>query len=376
MRRRDLLAAGLASAVGAALPWEARAEGGGLYELAKRPTNYEAPRAAFLHRVTPLDSFYLRSHHDAPALEPGAYRLELGGLFEKARTFSLADLERLPQREVEAVLQCAGNGRGLFVPRMPGVQWKQGAMGNAVWRGPRLADLLKAAGLKAGAKNLELAGADRPVLPTTPQFIRSIPVAKALHEDTIVALSMNGRPLPALHGGPARRVVPGWVGDDWTKWISRITALPGESDAFFYKTGYRVPDGPVKPGEAVPPERMVTMTTLGVKSVIAAPAEGAVIGLAGAEVSGVAFSGGAGEARVEVSTDGGRSWKDAALEKSPTKYGFARFVLPFRPAAPGRYRIAARATDEARNVQPAEPAWNPSGYRYNAVDVVEIEVRS
>lgn len=376
MRRREFLSA-LALTAATGLPRSARARSaGGLIELVSRPANYEAPLDAFVHRITPLDSFYVRSHLDTPVIDPGAFRLGIGGLVERPRELTLAQLEAFPQHEVEAVLQCAGNGRALFRPRMPGAQWKRGAMGNAVWSGPRLADVLKTVRPLKAAAHLELDGADRPVLPSTPDFVRGIPLAKGLHPDTLIAVRMNGRPLPKLHGGPARLVVPGWVADDWTKWIERIVVRPDEPKGFFYETAYRFPETPGAPGAPVPPEQTRPMTVMNVKSVIATPAAGAVLGLSGADVQGVAFSGGEGISRVDVSADGGATWSPAELERGPSPYGFVRFLFRFRPTAPGPYRLAARAEGGKGAVQPGEPVWNPSGYLHNAVHVVPVEVRA
>lgn len=380
MDRRTFLSGVASAGAVAASPLWAQAgsadlpvDGRGLIELSSRPTNYESTRAVFVERLTPTKHFYLRSHHDAPVIDPATWRLALTGLVEQPLSLSLRELERMPQTTVEAVLQCAGNGRALFEPRMPGVQWQRGAMGNAQWRGVRLRDVLQRARPRVEAKHAWLRGADGSMMPTTPSFLRAVPMAKALHEDTLIALSMNGQPLPHLHGGPARLVMPGWVADGWTKWIKDIVISADEPPGFFYETAYRFPRTPVAAGAIVPAENMAPMSSLTVKSIIASPAGDQPLRPGQHDVVGVAFSGGAGVARVEVRVDDG-PWRVARLEGPATPYGFRVFHSVFQPTKPGRYRLQSRAVDERGATQPEQPAWNPSGYLYNAIDPVTVEV--
>lgn len=350
---------------------DARADA--LLQRTARPANFETPLEVFTTRLTPIDRFYVRNHFDMPRIDASTWKLHLTGLVEEPLTLTLAELERMPQVTVEAVLQCAGNGRAFFEPRVPGIQWERGAMGNASWTGVRLSEILKRARPKGEARHVELQGAERPLMSTAPAFIRGISVAKAMHDDTLIALRMNGAPLPRVHGGPARLVVSGWVADDWIKWVERVELRAEEPRGFFYEKGYRFPVEPGAPG--APVKAMRPMDVLVVKSVIGAPAPGAVLTKGRHEVKGVAFSGGGhGIAQVEVSLDGGTSWKRAALERGG-RYGFTVFALPFE-AKPGRLAIRARATDTAGATQPAAPVWNPAGYLYNAIDGVDVEVRA
>ena len=373
LSRRQLLAAAMASSAWGLGARTARAEE--LLRLSARPENYETPASVFTQRITPVASFYIRSHFDRPVLDGRAWRLRVGGLVNRPLELSLTELAGLEQVEVEAVLQCAGNGRALFEPRLPGVQWRRGAMGNAVWRGVRLADVLRRARPEKSAAHLVMAGADRPVMPRTPAFVRSIPLGKALHEDTLIATHMNGAPLTPSHGFPARVVVPGWVGDDWIKWISELTLSDREPPGFFSEKAYRFPDPPGSPGEAVPPELMKQKTRWNVKSLIATPAPGAVLRPGPVEVVGVAFSGGAAIRRVEVTGDGGATWRAAELEGPPAKYGWRVYRGRLELEA-GTAKLGARATDARGEVQPERPVWNPSGYLYNAVDLVPVEVKA
>ena len=374
--RRQLLTGLALGSTGLLLPpGLAAAEPGQLLRLAARPENYEAPLSALAQRLTPVGSFYIRSHHDNPSVDAQAWRLVIDGLAARPLALSLADLARFPSVEVEAVLQCSGNGRALFHPRMPGAQWQRGAMGNALWRGVRLADVLAKAGPKKAARHVILRGADRALMPKQPSFVRTIPLEKALHPDTLIATHMNGAPLTASHGFPARLVVPGWVGDDWIKWLSTLTLSETEGDGFYIEKAYRFPDPPGAPGEAMPPERMKPMTRMKVKSVIVSPEASDVVRAGPVTVVGVAFSGEATLRKVEVSTDGEQTWQAAELEGPPSPYGWQLFRAQVQ-ATPGRLRLASRATDARGDTQPATPVWNPSGYLYNAIDPVELEVKA
>ena len=382
MNRRTFLHA---SAAWVAISWLrvpklAHADGAGhLYELASRPANYESARDTFTMRITPLERFYIRSHFDLPAGDPATWaqtwKLEIKGLVAKPLSLSLADLEKMKQTTVEAVLQCAGNGRGLFQPRVPGVQWRWGAMGNAEWTGVRFADVLAAAGATKDAKFVQLQGMERPTLETTPAFIRGIPIAKALHPDTLIALRMNGQPLAPHHGYPARLVVPGWVGDDWVKWLSTVEVRADEPKAFFYETAYRFPEKLGAVGQAVPADQTKPMTKLVVKSQLGSISEGDVLEPGPQELVGVALSGEARIKKVEVTVDGGATWQAAKLDGKDSSYGFRVFRHAWK-ATPGTYKIGSRATDSTGATQPVEPAWNPAGYLYNAIELVTVEVRA
>ena len=351
------------------------AEGGLFREMTSRPANYESPRSVLTQRLTPVDRFYARNHFDTPIVDVASWRLSIGGQVAKPLSLSLADLQAMPQTTVEAVLQCSGNGRALFQPRMPGVQWERGAVGNAEWTGVRLNDVLAKAGVAPSARYVQVQGAERPVLPKTPAFIRGIPLTKAMHGDTIIALHMNGQPLPRQHGAPARLVVPGWVADDWIKWLTTIELLDGEPKGFWYETAYRFPDAPGTPGAPVAPEHMKVMTAMNVKSVIGSIEHGAVLAPGPVEIVGVAWSGdGHAITKVEVSVDG-TTWQRATLDGAASKYGFRVFRSTWR-APPGPAVLRARATDDSGAAQPDAPVWNPSGYLWNAIDPVTVEVRS
>jgi len=269
------------------------------------------------------------------------------------------------------VLQCAGNGRSFYDPKVPGIQWKSGAVGNARWSGARLADILKNAGLKSGARHVHLFGSDRPP-GKVPPFHRSIEIEKAL-ADAIVAYDMNGEPLPQPHGAPARLIVPGWAGDHWMKWLVRLSPQPDPQKGFYMETAYRYPQKPGEPGVPVPPEEMRPVTELFVKSSITVAPQSARAGMP-AVIQGFAFSGAPDIAKVEVTEDDGATWKPAVLGAEHDPHAWRLWSYHWTPRSAGKTTLAARATDSRGAVQPREAAWNPSGYLYNAWPKAEIEV--
>lgn len=344
-----------------------------------RPFDAETKVREFASWLTPNDRFFVRSHFGPPAkeqIEPTAWRLQIGGLVERQLSLSLDDLKQFPKVTVAAVLQCSGNGRAFYRPRVPGVQWERGAVGNARWTGVRLADVLKRAGVKPSAKHLQMQGADRPVSTQVPLFIRSIPIEKALHPDTLLAYRMNGEPLPLLHGAPLRVITPGWMADACLKWLTTITVSAEEAKGFYMETAYRYPARPVEPGTVVSPREMKPVETMVVKSLIVEPAQGAVVGRSPVMISGVAWTGEEGRiARVEVSADDGRTWQPARLIGDDLPYAWRQWQFIWQPKASGPAAILCRATDDRGQTQPMASPWNPGGFLWNGADLVQIDVR-
>lgn len=371
MRRREILAGGLALAGASLLPRSASAAGTLLQHLGS-PQDLATPLTSFDRLITPADIFFVRSHFGPPALDPKR-TLTVEGAKQKL-PLRAADLRKFPEVTVTAVLQCAGNGRAMSDPPVAGVQWVHGAMGQATWTGVRLVDLLEKAGLPADAAHVRFQGADLPPKPAVPAWIRSLPLARAIDPTTIVAYRMNGEPLPLSHGAPLRLVVPGWSGNHWMKWLTSIRAQREEAEGFYMQTGYRYPNAPVAPGTAVKPADMSPVTSFPVKSLIARPADGARAQPGPQEVVGVAFSGLAPIERVEVSVDGGARWEVAKLEGEPGLGRWQVFRHLFEASRPGEYRVLARATDTKGNAQPEKAPWNPSGYFWNAWHAVSFTV--
>jgi len=358
--RRNLILAGAA----ALFPRRGRTADetpSGMITISPRPTDLEMPVEGFIDEITPVRHFFVRCHTYVPEVKLPDWTLKIDGLVDKPLQFTLPELKKLPHTSLVSVLECAGNGRSFYQPHLPGAQWRFGSAGNALWTGVRLRDLLQQAGLKSGASQLLMDGADVP-LGTMPDFQRTLAVRKATHPDTLLAWEMNGQPLTAEHGFPLRVIAPGWASDSWVKWLQHIEVLDHDFDGFWMKTAYRYPTHPGSPGAAVDPKDMAPVEDLKVKSVIAKPGEWATPG--SILVQGVAWSNTNPVVKVELSTDAGKTWMPAKLNGRPTKYGFRRWVYDWR-AQEGQYTLISRATNAAGETQPLEEEWNPLGYLWN-----------
>ncbi len=323
--------------------------------------------------LTPVPHFFVRNHmHEPSELDAATWRLTVGGEVERPITLSLSELVKFDSHSVVNTLECAGNGRSLQRPQVPGIQWGKGAVSTAKFTGPRLRDVLQRAGVKSSGKHVMFHGLDE-VPGRVPPFIRSIPIEKALDADTLIATHMNGVPLTKHHGFPARALVPGWIGAASCKWLSEVKVLDAEFVGNFMSPGYRFPNQPVKPGDAVKPEDTHPLTALNVKSVISGPLDGSSLKSGRIVVQGAAWAGEADVAKVEISIDGGSTWAPATLGQEQARYAWRLWHREFA-AKKGDYTILSRATDTHGRIQPETPAWNPSGYLYNAIDQVKIHV--
>jgi DMSO/TMAO reductase YedYZ molybdopterin-dependent catalytic subunit len=347
----------------------------GMNVLSTRPEDLEMPLSGFSDYITPIEHFFVRTHVYVPTVNLSDWRLSVDGEVGTPVTLTMDDLKKLPSVEMVSVVECAGNGRGFIDPPVPGLQWTNGSVGNGRWRGVRLADVLKRAGIKDSGKEVLFNGADVPI-GKMQDFRRAIPVKKALDTNTLLAYEMNGVTLPVKHGFPLRVIAPGWASDSWVKWLTNITVLDKEFDGFWMKNAYRKPDHPIAPGSALAPELMVPVTNLRVKSVISAPLDGSMAKFGEAvAVKGVAWSGDKGPVTsVDVSTDGGRTWKPAGLGAEKSQFGWRQWAFSFRPERESYYNIMARARDTSGDTQPFAQEWNPSGYGWNVVQRVGVTV--
>lgn len=375
LSRRDLFRIAASSAALPAFSYDGgpRPAKTGMIVRSVRPEDLEMPLEGFQHYITPIEQFYVRSHHYEPKVDLATWKLDVGGQVANPLSLTMDDLKKLPKVEVVAVAECAGNGRSFYAPTVPGLQWQTGSVGNGRWGGVRLVDVLKKAGVKPAGIELLMDGADVPV-GTMPKFQRTITMKKALDPNTILAYEMNGQTLPNQHGFPLRLIASGWATDSWVKWLSKLTVLDKEFDGFFMKTAYRHPGKPVRPGEAVDPAQMQPVTSLHVKSVISTPLDGTDVTLGKPmSIAGAAWAGAEGPVTaVDVSTDGGRTWVPAKLGAERSQFGWRLFSHSFTPAKAQYYTLMARARTAAGDIQPMSQEWNPSGYQWNVVQPVGV----
>ena len=342
-----------------------------------RPPLLETPFEVFDQGVfTPNDRFYVRWHWAVIPTEVAvdAFRLVVRGHVNQTLSLTLKDILAMPRVEIAAVNQCSGNSRGFFEPRVPGGEWANGAMGNAHWTGVRLRDVLDRAGVKAGALQVRLKGVDEPVVADGPHFMKSLAIDHARDGEVMIAYSMNGEQLPLLNGFPLRLVVPGWYATYWVKMLSDIEVLDQPDDNYWTKTAYTIPDTPgadVKPGETgykvVPINRMVPRSFItNIK-----PGDRLQAGRT-TLARGIAFGGDTGVARVDLSSDGGRSWQAAELGADEGKYGFRQWTGRVTLPAAGSYALMVRATNSDGLAQPDRPNWNPSGFMRNVIETTSV----
>ena len=346
-----------------------------------RPPNYETPVAYFDDAITPNDRFFVRWHlANIPVIDAAAWRLSVGG--EGATQEFALTLEQLKHDfepvELVAVCQCSGNRRGLSDPHVPGVEWGYGAMGNARWKGARLKDILARAGLKKEAVEVAFNGSDTPPLEATPGFVKSIPAWKAVDDNTLLAYEMNGAPLPHWNGFPVRIVVPGWTATYWMKQVVNIRALTQPLKSFWVNTAYRIPKGKfplVDRFVSQESETTTPITEMVVNSLITSVGEGQRYGVGRPlPVKGIAWDGGYGIRRVEVSLDEGRSWLGAELGADLGRYSFRPWQYAFTPRTKGRMSVMARASNAQGSTQVSELIFNGPGYHNNVMQRIGIEI--
>lgn len=348
---------------------------GKLISRGETPLNLEMPFSSLREFVTPAEGFYVRCHFPIPEIDAATWRLKVEGAVTSVLELTLPALGQMPQRTVMATLECAGNGRSFLEPKVKGVAWDLGAVGNAEWTGVLLRDVLERAGVKTEATEVILEGADKGELKEAPKppgeihYARSLPLSKA-QDDVLLAFALNGEPLAPSHGFPLRAIVPGWFGMASVKWLDRIVVTSEPFHGYYQSIDYTYwerMDG------------LLTLRPLGemrVKAQIARPEMHEVIPSGtNYRVHGAAWAGEDDVARVEVSTDGGQSWSAAELTGEPVKHAWRLWQFDWKTPSPGKYQVIARATDSAGKKQPETRIAEYGSYMINQWLPIEVEVR-
>lgn len=345
-----------------------------------RPPLLETPFEVFDQGVfTPNDRFYVRWHlANVPTrIDPAEFTLKVRGNVERPLALRLTELVReFAPVELAAVNQCSGNSRGFFEPRVAGGEWGNGAMGNALWKGVRLKDVLDRAGVKAGAVQVRFNGLDTGIVPGTPDFVKSLAVDHARDGEVMIAYAMNGEPLPLLNGYPLRLVVPGWYATYWIKMLDDIEVLEAADENFWMKKAYLIPDTPfanIAPGQTgvstVPINRMVPRSFI-----TNLRADDAIRAGHATVVRGIAFGGDRGVGKVLFSDDGGQTWRGAKLGKDHGTYSFRQWETSVRIPASGPRSLLVKAVNTAGVAQPEHPNWNGSGFMRNVIESLPVRV--
>src|ERR1700726_664775 len=343
-----------------------------------RPPLLETPFEVFDKGVfTPNDQFYVRWHWALipTDIDVGKFTLTVRGHVNQTVSLSLNDiLHGLLSFQIAAVNQCSGNSRGLFQPRVSGGQWANGAMGNALWTGVRLKDVLDKAGMKPGAVQVRFKGLEEPVVADAPHFMKSLDIDHARDGEVLIAYAMNGEQLPLVNGFPLQLVVPGWYATYWVKMLADIEVLDPPDTNYWTKVAYPIPDPPhasIEPGQTdvkmIPINRMVPRSF-----VTDIPSGQKVKAAAQTTLRGIAFGGDCGVASVDYSIDRGKSWRQTQLGEEQGKYGFRQFETRFTLPSPGAYTLLTRCTNSNGVAQPETPNWNPAGFMRNVVEPVDV----
>jgi DMSO/TMAO reductase YedYZ molybdopterin-dependent catalytic subunit len=354
-----------------------------LVVLGEKPLVAETPESLLDDDTTPIDKFYIRNNGLIPdeTKNPDAWKITIDGEVNTKLEITLAELKSKYKAVTRRmVLECGGNGRAAFSPPARGNQWTNGGAGCAEWTGVPLAELLKAAGLKKSAKYTAHYAADLHLSgdAAKPPISRGVRIEKAMDPNTLIVWAMNGQPLPNIHGGPVRLVVPGWPGSASQKWLTRITIRDKEHDGpgmteFSYRTAIK----PMVPGDKGDPANMRILESMPVRSIITNPANGAkfAAGTKELKLRGASWAGDLTVKQVDVSTDFGASWQRANLEKPKNKFDWQRWTATSKLPTDGYFEIWTRATDSSGAMQPHQAGfWNPQGYGGNAMHRIAVLV--
>ena len=351
--------------------------------LGDKPLVAETQAELMDDSVTPTDKLFVRNNGQVPDItgDPKAWKIKIDGEVNTPLELTVGELmSRFPNVTYQLMLECGGNGRSFFSPEARGNQWTNGGAGCPQWTGVRLADVLKAAGLKSSAIYTGHYGADPTLAGETdkPSISRGIPIAKAMEEHTLIAFKLNGKDLPLIHGAPVRLVVPGWAASSSTKWLNRIWIRDKIHDGpGMGGFSYRLTKTPIVPGTKGDEKDTVILEAMPVRSVITFPADGTRLaaGTEKLDLRGQAWSGEADIKTVDISTDYGVSWKPAKVDPAPNKYAWQRFTAAVDLPSAGYYEVWAKATDAKGVTQPFVAGnWNPQGYGANPINRIRVLV--
>jgi DMSO/TMAO reductase YedYZ molybdopterin-dependent catalytic subunit len=341
--------------------------------VTQSPENSETPLADVHGWVTPTRLFFVRNHFQEPEIDVRSWRLSVSGCVSRPLELTWDELDAMPQRTLLATIECAGNGRSFLSQKVPGVQWSAGAVAHAEWSGVPLRDVLELAGVEQETAEVVCYGADvgsEADHPEPMHFARGVPLAKAMHRDTLLALRMNGEPLTPSHGFPLRILVPGWYGVASVKWLTRLEASRVPFPGYFQTVKYTVKRKTAGGQETVPLQGMA------VKSEIVRPFAGEALGLGRQRVFGLAWAGEEAVARVELSTDGGQNWSLAELLGPSAAYSWTMWEYLWNAREAGSYELLSRATSTSGRTQPKQYDSLYSGYMIHFSRPIPVRVES
>jgi sulfane dehydrogenase subunit SoxC len=344
-----------------------------LEELQLAARNHGLPLEALRHDVTPIGLHYLLTHFDIPRVDEALWKLEVGGTVARPLSLSLDDVKARPAITRPVTLECAGNGRALYTPRVLSQPWLQEAVGTAEWTGTPLAPILDEAGVGENAVEVVFTGLDRGIQGEIEHlYERSLPLEEARREEVILAYAINGQALPPQHGFPLRVIVPGWYGMTHVKWLQAITVVTDPFTGWQQDVAYHVRESEDEQGNPV--TRILPRALMIPPGFPEFLSRTRFVDGGPVHLEGRAWSGWGAIERVEVSTDGGATWADAALDAATGEFAWSAWRFDW-DARPGEYELSCRATDAAGNTQPLAAEWNYDGVCNNGVQRVRVVVR-
>lgn len=345
-----------------------------LEEVALATRNHGMPLEALRYDVTPVGLHYLLIHYDIPMIDPGGWRLDIRGAVASPVQLRLDDLRSRTTVTRRVTMECAGNGRARLRPRTVSQPWLHEAVGTGEWSGTLVADLLDEVEVTADATEVVFTGADRGIEGGTEQlYQRAVSIEELRATDAMLVHSLDGRPLPPQHGAPVRLVVPGWYGMTNVKWVRSLEVVEQPFAGYQHERAYRARRSPDDDG--TPLSRMAVRSLLVPPGIPDFLSRRRTVERGTHQLEGRAWSGAGAITAVEVSTDGGTTWRPAQLEPSPDPAAWSRWSTPWEATTPGDVEVCCRATDVTGARQPDEPAWNLGGYAVNAVHRVPVTVR-
>jgi sulfane dehydrogenase subunit SoxC len=346
-------------------------EGIGPDELGLAARNHGMPLEAMRWDVTPIGMHYLLTHYDIPFVDDQSWRLEISGLVDLTLSLSLDDLRDRPSVSHTVTMECAGNGRARLLPRPVSQPWLNEAVGTMRWTGTPLAGVLREAGLDPRASDVVFTSLDHGVERGVEQsYQRGLSLDDALRDEVLLAYACNDAPMPPQHGFPLRLLVPGWYGMTSVKWLSSIDVVDEPFDGYQMQA-YRLRQVSGEPGEA--------LTRIDPRALLVPPgspdfmSRRRFLPAGHTLLEGRAWSGWGDVTRVEVSTDGGTSWRDAELEPAVGPYAWRRWTLDWA-ATPGEHALRTRATDATGRIQPTDQPWNRGGFANTSPQDVQVLV--
>lgn len=337
-----------------------------------QPENKEVPIQFIESDLMDKTLFYRRNHFRYPKLSSSNYWLPIDGLVKTPKLLSLQEITTMPTKNIMVILECSGNKRNFFEPRVFGEQWEKGAINQGIWKGVPLKIILESAGIRTGAKEVVVEGYDygrHPYFDKIYSFTRSLPLEKALHPDTLIAYEYNNQPIPFRHGYPLRLIVPQWYAMASVKWVKSINVIGSEYKGPFQSVDYVYYPNKENDNDAYP------VREINVNSTIQKPLDMEILSPGKQIVKGIAWTGKGKISKVEISTDNGKTWGDTVINRHYIGgYGWFSWSYVWNIPHKGEYILLSKATDSFQRIQPSIPFWNRKGYGYHAMDKISVKI--